>query len=159
MPQRAPTTVDDWLRSLPPERAQALGAVRDAIRRNLPKGYEEALGKEMLLYQVPLARYPETYNGHPLWLAALGAPKSYLTLHLMPVYGSPEAAQRLAAGFAKAGKKLNIGKACIRFTRIEDLALDAIGEVIASMPVDRWVAIAEAAWPRRSGKRVRKPPD
>ncbi|HEV8393104.1 MAG TPA: hypothetical protein VGQ37_02475 [Vicinamibacterales bacterium] len=93
-------TVDEYLAALPPDRTAELKRVRAAIRRALPKGYEEAVAGKVIAYQVPLAVYPDTYNGHPLWLAALAAPKTTLTLHLMP---------------------------------------DAITEVVASMPVEKWV--------------------
>lgn len=152
MPKTTPkqqTTVADYLDALPDDRRKALGAVRAAIRKHLPKGYEEACTGTFITYQVPLARFPDTYNGQPLWIAALASNKSYLTLHLMPAYGDPTAAGRLKDGFAKAGKRLDMGKACIHFRTAGDLALDVIGEIIASTPVDRWIALHEAAHANR----------
>ena len=99
----------------------------------------------MIVYQVPFERYSDTYNGQPLWYAALAAQKNYLTLHLMPVYGSRSLATKLEDGFRAAGTKLDMGKACIRFQKTDDLALDVVGEVVASVPVDRWIEIAKAA--------------
>jgi hypothetical protein len=141
----ASPTVTSFLASLPPARRKELARVRAVIRKHLPAGYAETLRGSMIAYEVPLARYPDTYNGQALWLAALAAPKSYLTLHLMPVYGSPELMRRLRDGFAGAGKKLDIGKACIHFQRADDLALDVIGDIIGRMPLARWVEIARAA--------------
>lgn len=104
----------------------------------------------MIVWEVPLERYPDTYNGQPLWYAALAAEKSYLSLHLMPVYGSKPLREKLEAGFDAAGKKLDMGKACIHFRTASDLALDAVGEAVASVPLEGWVAIAQAARrPRR----------
>jgi hypothetical protein len=80
-----------------------------------------------------------------LWLAAIGAPKTTLTLHLMPVYGSPVLLKRLQDGFRAAGKRLDMGKACIHFTHADDLALECISEIVASMPVAKWVEIARSA--------------
>ena len=137
--------IDAWLSTLPPARAEALRTVRGAIRKALPQGYEEVLQKNMVVYQVPLANYSDTYNGQPLWLAALAAPKSYLTLHLMPVYGSPDLRRRLADGFTAAGKKLDIGKGCIRFRQADDLALDTIRAIVSAVPMDRWISVAKAA--------------
>jgi hypothetical protein len=97
------------------------------------------------VYQVPLARYSDTYNGHPLWYVALASEKSYLSLHLMPVYGDAARAQRLKEGFRAAGKKLDMGKACVHFKTADDLPLDVIGQVVASIPMDRWIEIAKAA--------------
>ena len=138
-------SVEAFLAELPPNVAAELATVRKVVRAHLPAGYQEVVRKNMIVYEVPLERYRDTYNGHPLWYAALAAPKSYLTLHLMNVYGNAERAQRLAAGFQAAGKKLSMGKACIRFQRAKDLALDVIGEVVASTPLDKWVAVAQAA--------------
>jgi Domain of unknown function (DU1801) len=139
------STVTTFLVQLPSARRKELSRVRAVIRKNLPSGYQEVLRGQMIVYEVPLDKYPDTYNGHPLWFAALAAPKSYLTLHLMPVYGSPELLRQLTDGFMAAGKKLDIGKACIHFQTAEDLALDVIGSIIAKVPLTRWVEIAKAA--------------
>lgn len=143
-------TAAAWLDAQPPERRSELTRVRDAVIGRLPRGYEEVVAGSMIVYQVPLARY--AHRGRPLWVAALASPKSYLTLHLMGVYGSPALASRLAAGFKAAGKKLDIGKACIRFTRADDLALEVIGDIVASLPVDAWVKLASAAHGKGKGR-------
>jgi hypothetical protein len=144
-PEPAAAHVSAFLAGLPPRRRQELERVRDEIRRQLPAGYEEVVTRNMLVYQVPLERYPDTYNGHPLWYVALASGKSYLSLHLMPVYGDTGLAGRLADGFKAAGKKLDMGKACVRFKTADDLALDVIGQIVAAIPLDRWVGIARQA--------------
>ena len=126
-----------------------MSRVRDVVLAHLPPGYEEVVQRNMLVYQVPLEKCPDTYNGQALWYAALAAPKSYLTLHLMAVYGSAKLAKDVEDGFRAAGKTLNIGKACIRFQQVDDLALDVIGKAVAAVPVDQWVDIAKAARQRR----------
>jgi hypothetical protein len=141
----SPPTITRFLAALPAERRAEVERVRDVIRGALPAGYEEVISKNMLVYQVPLEQYADTYNGHPLWYVALASEKSYLSLHLMPVYGDAASAERLAQGFRDAGKKLDMGKACIRFKTADDLALDVIGDIVARIPLDRWVQIAEAA--------------
>lgn len=139
------TTVSTFLANLPAERRREVRRVREAIRRYLPAGYEEVVSKNMLVYQVPLERYSDTYNGHPLWFVALASEKSYLSLHLMPIYGDKGLARRLVDGFEAAGKKLDMGKACIHFKTTDDLAFDVIGQIVATIPPDRWVQIAQAA--------------
>jgi hypothetical protein len=139
------TTVPAFLDALPKDRRADVDRVRAVIRRHLPKGYEEVVSKSMLVYQVPFERYSDTYNGQPLWYAALASQKSYLSLHLMPVYGDKALAKRLDDGFRAAGKKLNRGKACIRFAKADDLELDVIGEIVSAIPLDRWVEIAKAS--------------
>lgn len=134
-----------YLARLPEDRRRELEIVREVIRRRLPSGYEEALAGNTLVYQVPLSRYPDTYNGHPLWYAALASQKTYLSLYLMAPYGDAGLAARLRDGFKAAGKKLDMGKSCVRFRRAADLALDVVGDVVGAVPVDRWVAIAQSA--------------
>lgn len=141
----AEAEIEAFIGKLPPARRSELAKVRDIIRRNIPTGYREILRGQMIVYEVPLSEYPDTYNGHPLWYAALAAPKSYLTLHLMPVYGSPELMERLVNGFKTAGMKLDMGKACIHFQKADDLALDVISDIVASLPMTRWVEIAKSA--------------
>jgi hypothetical protein len=138
-------TVSKFLGALPEDRRADVDRVRGVIRRHLPDGYEEVVSKNMLVYQVPFDLYSDTYNGQPLWYAALASEKSYLSLHLMPIYGDKTLAQRLDDGFRAAGDRLNRGKACIRFATADDLALDVIGETVEAVPVDRWVEIAKSA--------------
>jgi hypothetical protein len=135
-------TVAQFLSKLPADRRRELSRVRTALKKHLPKGFEEVVEGSVIAYQVPVDRAPDTYNGRPLWYAALGSPKSYLTLHLMPVYWNPKMLKRLDDGFKAAGKKLDIGKACIHYQRADDLALEAIGQVVASTALDQWIALA-----------------
>ncbi len=141
----ASPAVEGFVSGLPVERRAAVERVRAVIRRNLPKGYEEVISRNVLVYQVPLASYSDTYNGRPLWYVALASEKSYLSLHLMPVYGDKTLADQLTKGFLAAGKKLDMGKACIHFTTADDLPLDVIGQIVATIPPDRWIQIAQAA--------------
>jgi hypothetical protein len=138
-------SISSFLGALPVDRRREVERVRHVVRANLPSGYEEVVSKNMLVYQVPLDRYPDTYNGQPLWYAALASEKSYLSLHLMRVYGDASQRRQLERGFRAAGKHLDMGKACIRFRTADDLALDVIGEVVASTPVEGWIAVARRA--------------
>lgn len=139
------------LERLPGDRRAAMARVLEVIRAHLPPGYEEATASGMIVHQVPLSRYADTYNGQPLWYCAVGSHKNYMSLYLMPAYGSAALAQRLRDGFRAAGKKLDMGKSCIRFHSPDDLALDVIGEIVGAVPLERWVAIAQAA---RAGRRA-----
>ena len=140
-----PSTVHALLAAQPAARRRELETVLALVRKHLPAGYEEAMVKGMVVWQVPLARYPDTYNGHALWYAALAAQKSYFSLYLMNAYADPARAARLREGFGAAGKKLDMGKSCIHFKAADDLALDVVAEAIASTPMERWIAIAKAA--------------
>ena len=148
MPTKTAQTVPQFLDRLPAARRREVERVWALIRQHVPAGYEEAISRNMLVYQVPLSRYPDTYNGQPLWYVALASEKSYLSLHLMSVYGDAAQLQRLKDGFRAAGKKLDMGKACIHFRSADDLALDIVANLVASMTMERWVEIAQSA--RRS---------
>ncbi len=149
-------TAGEYLEQLPPERRRVISAVRDVIRKNLPAGYREAPGYGMLTYTIPLERYPETYNGQPLCFAALAAQKNHYALYLMDVYQNPDQVKLLESAFERIGKRLDMGKSCLRFQRLEDLPLDAIGEIIAARSVDSFITSYEAgragAKPRSAAK-------
>jgi Domain of unknown function (DU1801) len=140
-----PATVTEYLQALPDDRRKEIAKVRRVIRKHLPKGYEEAMTYGLITYQVPLKKYPDTYNGQPLCYAALAAQKHFNSLYLMRPYGDPAQLQELKDSFAKAGKKLDMGKSCIHFKSAEDLPLPAIGKLVASTPPNRWIATAKAA--------------
>jgi hypothetical protein len=141
----AAPTVTTYLQSLPEERRKVIAKLRSVIKKHLPKGYQEAMNFGMITYQVPLRRYPDTYNGQPLCYAGLAAQKNYNALYLMRPYGDAKQRKFLEESFAKAGKKLNMGKSCIRFKTLEDLPLPAIAALVASTPPDTWIAAAKKA--------------
>ena len=142
MASSSATTVEEYLAELPEDRRATIAAVRDVILRHLPAGYEERMNWGMISYEIPLERYPRTYNGQPLNYAALSAQKRYCALYLMGCYGS---AETLEAAFARAGKKLDMGKACVRFRTAEDLPLAVIADLIGSMTPDEFIARYEAS--------------
>jgi len=142
-----------FLASLPTDRRSEIERVRDVIVRNLPPGYVEGIGLGMLTYSVPLSRFPKTYNGQPLLFAALANQKNHLALYLMSVYGDSHTAESFRRRYRATGRKLDMGKSCIRFRHADDLPLDLVGETIASTPVDAYLAWYEAVRAaRRSGK-------
>jgi hypothetical protein len=147
-------TVSEYLKQLPPDKRKALAAVRGIVLENLPEGYKESIGWGAITYAIPLADYPKTHNGQPLCVAALSAGKQYCSIHLMAAYGDPKTRQWLEDQFQKAGKKLDMGKACVRFKSADDLPLAAIGAVIARITPDKYIKAYEAgrkntAAPRR----------
>jgi hypothetical protein len=133
-----------YLKELPADRRREVARVRQVVRKHLPDGYREAMNFGMITYEVPLTRYPDTYNKQPLCYAGIAAQKNHLSLYLMPVYGDAKAAARLKDAFKKAGKKLDMGQSCIRFKSADDLPLDAIGQTVAAVPVDRFIACTES---------------
>lgn len=139
------TTVQEYLDELPEERRAVISAVRDVILENLPAGYQECLSFGMIGYVVPLERYPDTYNGQPLAYAALAAQKNYYAVYLTCTYQDPEREAWFRDAYQKAGKKLDMGKSCLRFRGADDLALDVIGEAVSRTSVDSYVERYEAS--------------
>ena len=138
-------SVKKYLAGLPEERRDSLSAVRKVILDNLPEGYREGFGFGMIVYVIPLERYPDTYNGQPLMIAALASQKNYMSLHLMCVYGHAPTGAWFKEEFRKTGKKLDMGKACIRFKKLDDLPLDLIGRAIARVSVESYISVYEKA--------------
>jgi hypothetical protein len=145
MAKSSATTVEGYLDELPEERRAVVSAVRDVVRENLPAGYQETMSWGMISYEVPRERYPDTYNGQPLAFAALAAQKNHYALYLNCVYQDSEREGRLREEFQQAGKKLDMGKSCVRFKKLDDLPLDVIGRVIASTPPEEFIAGYEAS--------------
>ena len=145
MVQSAATTVAQYLQELPPERRKLVSAVRKLVKAHLPKGYREGMQYGMIGWYIPLSRYPETYNKQPLGYVALAAQKHYTTLYLMGVYADGPAEKRLRAAYKAAGKKLDLGKCCLRFTSWDDLVPEAVGEAIASTDPESFIEVYEAA--------------
>ena len=143
-------TVQEYLAELTPERREAVSAVRDVIMANLPEGYEEVMDFGMVSYVVPLSRYPKTYNGHPLQYAAIASEKRYVSVHLMSIYADAESQQWFVNSYRATGKKLDMGKACVRFRSLDDLPMDLIGEAVSRTPMEEWIRLYEAA---RSARR------
>ena len=139
MVQSKATTVDQYLDELPPDRRETVAAIRDLVLENLPAGYEETMSFGMIGYVVPLKVQPETYNGQPLEYVALASQKNYISLYLMNVYGHKETQEWFLKAYKASGKKLNMGKSCVRFKKIDDLPLDVIARVVSLTPMDEFV--------------------
>ena len=133
-------TVAQYLSELPVDRRSAIEAVRKMILEHLPKGYEEAMNWGMITYQVPLETYPDTYNGQPLMYAALAAQKSHNAVYLTGIYMDDKARRAFEDAYCATGKRLDVGKSCVRFRKLEDLPLQVIGDAIASLQVNEFVS-------------------
>jgi hypothetical protein len=140
------TTVEEYLTSLPADRGTAISAVREVIRANLPKGYEERMQYGMISYVVPHSLYPAGYHCNPkepLTYASLGSQKNRMALYLMCAYGDPGTERWFRQAYQASGKKLDMGKACVRFRKLEDLPLEVIGQMIARIPVENYIKVVK----------------
>lgn len=136
---------DDYLAALEPDRRAVLSVVVDLVRRALPPGYEESVAHGMPTWSVPLARLPQTYNGEPLPYVAVAAQKRHSSVHLMGLYASAEQDLDFRRRWTASGRRLDMGKSCLRFRTLDDLDLDLLAEAIASTGVDDYVALYESA--------------
>lgn len=146
--QSSAATVAEYLKELPDDRRAAISKLRSVIRRHLPKGFVEQMGYGMISYVVPHRLYPDGYHcggNQPLLFASLASQKNYMALYLMTVYQNPPMANWLREQFQTQGKKLDMGKSCIRFKSLEDLPLDVIGEAIARVPLADYIQSYEDA--------------
>ena len=133
-------TVEEYLEELPDDQRQVVENVREVILQHLPEGYVERMNWGMISYEIPLETYPDTYNGQPLSYAAIAVQKRHYSLYLNCVYQDPKLTAKLRAGFEEAGKKLDMGKSCVRFKNLDGVPLNVIGEMIASTPPEKFIA-------------------
>lgn len=133
-------TVEEYLQELPEDRRAVIAQVRQVILDNLPPGYQERMNWGMISYEVPLERYPKTYNKQPLNYAGLAAQKNNYALYLMCAYNGSMQEGWLKERFADAGKKLDMGKSCLHFRKLDDLPLDVLAEAIGMVSVDDFIA-------------------
>jgi hypothetical protein len=141
MQSKAPT-VAQYLKELPADRRAAIEAVRKVILANLDKDYEEGMSYGMIGYHVPHRVFPDGYHcnpAQPLPFAGLASQKNHMSVYLMSVYESSPEDSWFRSEWAKSGKKLDMGKCCIRFKKLDDVALDVIGKAIARMPAKKYI--------------------
>ena len=138
------TSVQTYLAKLPPDRRDVIATMRDVVNANVPAGYEEGFGFGMIMWAVPLSRFPNTYNGQPLCYVALASQKNHFALYLTCVYGDKTREQEFREGFARDGKRLDMGKSCVRFQRIDQLSLATIEKTIAGVPPETLMAMHDS---------------
>lgn len=162
--QSKATTVEAYLKELPADRRAAIEAVRAVILKNLGKGYQEGMAYGMIGYSVPHALFPSGYHCDPkmpLPFAGLASQKQYMSVYLTGLYTFGDRCEgKLLKWFTdawkKTGKKLDMGKVCIRFKKLDDLPLEVIGEAIARVPVqeciDQYIAALKSVGKGPDGK-------
>jgi hypothetical protein len=143
MVQSKAKTVDEYLSELPTERRSAIAAVRRTIIKNLPDGYEETMQYGMIAYVVPLEKYPDTYNGQPLAIAALASQKNYMALYLNIIYADKRVHRQFVQEYKARGKRLDMGKSCVRFRNLDGLPLDLVGKTISGTTVKEFIELYE----------------
>lgn len=146
--QSKAATVAAYLKSLPEDRRKALQAIRKVVNDNLDPKVKEAMAYGMPGWVVPLSVYPDGYHcakDTPLPFASLASQKNHMALYLFCVYSVPGEAERLAEEWKAAGKKLDMGKSCLRFKKLEDVPLEVIGKAVKRMTLKKFIAGYEEA--------------
>jgi len=140
-------SVSEYLAALPADRRAAISTVRKTINDNLPRGYEEGIQFGMIGWYVPLSLYPAGYGENkkvPLPLVGLASQKTGMVLHFIGLYMNPTLSEWFVREYQKSGKKLDMGKGCVRFNKLDDLPLDVVGRTIARVSVKEQIATYEA---------------
>ena len=151
-----PKTVQQYLELIPGDRREALRKVRAAVNEGLPRGYEEGIQYGIIGWYVPHRLYPDGYHcdpKQPVPFAGLASQKNHMSLYLMGIYGDESLRTWFEEEWAKTGKKLDMGKGCVRFRKVEDLPLELITRAVARLPVKEFLASYEASIPASKRKK------
>ncbi len=145
--QSKATTPEEYINSLPEDRKEAITQLRNIIRKNLPKGFQEVMGYGMLGYIVPHSLYPAGYHCNPkdpLPFINLASQKNFIAVYHMGVYSDPKLLKWFTAEYPKHSKaKLDMGKSCMRFKKVDQIPYKLIGELAKKMTVKDWIALYE----------------
>ncbi|SEH28128.1 DUF1801 domain-containing protein [Chryseobacterium culicis] len=145
-------SIEDYISKIPEERQEAFKKLYDTVNDNLPKGFEEATNYGMIGWVVPLETYPAGYHcapGTPLPFINVASQKNFIALYHMGLYSTPELLDWFVAEYPKhSKKKLDMGKSCVRFKKVEDIPFDLIAELSTKMTADDWIKIYESQYKR-----------
>lgn len=141
--QSSAKTIEEYLSSLPEERKPSFLKLRETILNNIPKGFTEELSYGMLGYLVPHSIYPEGYHCNPklpLPFINIASQKNFIALYHMGIYAKPELLEWFVTEYPKHSKqKLDMGKSCIRFKKMDDIPYDLIAALVQKMSVTEWI--------------------
>lgn len=146
--QSKATTVAQYLAELPADRRAAIAAVRDTILKNLDSEFEEGMQYGMIGYYVPHRVFPTGYHcdpRQPLPFVCLASQKNHMSLYLSCLYCGDSTASWFQQAWTKSGKKLDMGKSCIRFKKLDDLALDVVAELLRRTTAQQYIRNYESA--------------
>ena len=143
------TTVDNYICQIPEERKSPISKLRKIILANLPKGFEEGINYKMIGYYVPHSKYPDGYHCDPklpLPFMNIASQKNFIAVYHMGIYADKKIMDWFLKEYPKHSKrKLDMGKSCIRFKKIEEIPYELIGKLASKMTVEEWIATYENA--------------
>lgn len=150
--QSKASTPDQYMAELPAERKEAMTKLRDTIRKNLPRGFEETMQYGMLTYVVPHSLYPAGYHCNPsdaLPFISLASQKNNISFYHMGIYALPELLKWFTSEYPKHAKgKLDMGKSCVRFKKMDDIPYKLIGELVKKVKAKEWIDYYEKNYKR-----------
>ncbi len=140
-------TVQEYIKTLPADRSVPFKKIRETIKNNLPKGFKECINYKMLGYVVPKSVYPDGYHCDPklpLPFMNLANQKGFIGLYHMGIYAQPKLLDWFVKEYPRHCKyKLDMGKSCVRFKKMEDIPYDLIAELTQKMTPDDWIRLYE----------------
>jgi hypothetical protein len=150
--QSKAATPDAYIDSLPEDRKAAMIKLRKLIKKNIPKGFSEEMNYGMLGYVVPHSLYAGGYHCDPklpLPFMNIASQKNYISIYHMGLYDGPLLKWFEAEWKKSSTKKLDMGKCCVRFKKMEDIPYELIGELASKMTPQQWIAIYDKAKPKK----------
>ena len=140
-------TVTEYIDSLPEDRKKAVSELRKVVKKNIPKGFEECIGYGMIGYAIPHSLYPKGYHCDPkvpLPYMNIGSQKNFIVVHNMGIYANEKLLNWFVKEYPKHSKsKLDMGKGCIRFKKMDDIPYKLIGELSSKITAEEWIAICD----------------
>jgi hypothetical protein len=146
----ATTTVEEYIKNLPEDRKKAMELLRNTIREQIPIGFEEGMNYGMIGYYVPHTIYPKGYHckpTDPLPFISFASQKNTINFYHMGIYANKDLYDWFVAEYPKhSTRKLDMGKSCIRFNKFDEIPFELLGELVAKISVEDWIATYEAAF-------------
>ncbi len=145
--QSKATSVEAYLRELPEDRRTAIQAVRAVINQNIGKEFQEGMQYGMPAWFVPHSVYPDGYHcdpRQPLPFASIASQKNHMAIYMFCIYCLPGEAERFAKAWKATGKKLDMGKGCVRFKKLEDVPLEVVGDAVKRATLKKFIDVYES---------------
>lgn len=150
--QSSAKTIGKYLEELPDERKEAFAKLRNTLLQNLPEGFDEIMYYGMIGYVIPHAAYPPGYHCDPklpLGFVSIASQKNFIALYHMGIYADPKLLDWFVSEYPKHAKtKLDMGKSCIRFKKMDDIPFGLIAELAQKMTPQDWISRYESVFRR-----------
>lgn len=153
-----PTDIENYIQSLPKDRREVFSKLRTLVKKNLPKGFEETFQYKMIGYVVPKKLYPAGYHVTPelpLPFLHIASQKNGLALYHMGIYSDPKLLKWFQTEYPKhSSSKLDMGKSCIRFRKLDDIPWKLLSELVSKMSPKDWITLYESKRPKKNSREV-----